>query len=72
MSEWKTMTLAPKDRTVIIVTRVPFNGAKAPINMVRWGTGKNLGGPRWRRHGSSKDLAYEPTHWMPLPEPPPE
>lgn len=65
MSEWKPIETAPKDGTEIValVSGVPY--------IVSWTThGKQHAEPWWRdREGYG---LTEPTHWMPLPDPPGE
>lgn len=65
--QWQDISTAPRDGTHILVTRVPAT-TRPPINKVRWGKGK-LGVARWII-SSRLGLQYEPTHWMPLPQPP--
>lgn len=58
---WQPIETAPKDGTRVLTFRVKFREAMA----VAW-----FDGEEWRPvHGSAWP---DPTHWMPLPEPPKE
>lgn len=68
MSEWKPIESAPKDKSILLATKNSF----VPIfcGIKRYGT---LGEPQqnefaWRCDSSGRFA--NPTHWMPLPEPP--
>lgn len=66
MSEWQPIETAPKDGTPILVA-CPYSSGVAVEN-VRW-----IDRPRargWRFHNYGPALGVQPTHWMPLPEPP--
>lgn len=65
---WQPIETAPKDGTRILVTRFPAT-SKPPIN-IAWWSEKRLrrGCYPWRI--TCKSLPYDPTHWMPLPQPP--
>lgn len=70
MSEWQPIETAPKDGSHILV-----GGPWMPVCEVSWHKATDWDYPGWRcgRFGAKgyDDLgAYEPTHWMPLPEPP--
>lgn len=65
---WMPIESAPKDGARVLVTRYPFTGAHAPINISWWGTDAYKK-KAWIRL-SKRRLRYEPTHWMPLPAPP--
>lgn len=61
MTKWHPIETAPKDgRDVLLFTPSPFNG----ITIGSWG--KWIGG--WGDQDG--DMYPDPTHWMPLPEPP--
>ena len=62
---WQPIETAPKDGSRLLVTRAPFTG-KAPYKIVWWSSSTPKGW-RWRL---SKLVRFNPTHWMPLPEPP--
>ena len=61
--KWQPIETAPKDRTEILAVR------DKEIKIVFWY-------PHLKEWGSQEDWAddgtWEPTHWMPLPEPPKE
>jgi len=67
---WEGMESAPKDKSRILVTRAPYTGFPAPINIVRWTKGR-FDAEGWNI-SSHKRLRWEPTHWQLLPEPPKE
>ena len=63
MSEWQPIDTAPKDQTCLVST---------PGGAVWWATFRLRGtrtGWRWEAPGLGA-LRWQPTHWMPLPEPP--
>lgn len=66
MSEWKTIESAPKDGSWFL--------GWTPIDRI-----PNVGPMYWRKHSRNKNGGWwtshflfreQPTHWMPLPEPP--
>ncbi len=59
MSELRSIETAPKDGSEILA----FGGRRYDI--VAWHTGHHSGFWTARSY-----LNFEPTHWMPLPEPP--
>jgi hypothetical protein len=63
MSEWQLIETAPKDGRFILATPC-FGTSKTPYQ-IYWFTGKKQ---HWL-HGATK-LTANPTHWMPLPQPP--
>ena len=60
---WQPIETAPKDFTRIWACRA---GAPRVSGEIYWSTGKR---PKWRDAGGNP-LLWEPTHWMPIPEPP--
>lgn len=67
MSEWQTIESAPRDGTPVLVAERGPNGWWIDV-------GENMydisdGPDKWRGRESS-NVTCEPTHWMPLPEPP--
>lgn len=67
MMGWQPIESAPKDGSLILVTREPYNG-KRPLHLVRWAKGfHNSFG--WTVHCTRKHLRYEPSLWA-CPEPP--
>ncbi len=74
--DWQPIETAPKDGTVIIGYGLP---PKATVNQrhfgsdVRtiktWKLGDTIGWSARNRFGMFT-VGFEPTHWMPLPEPP--
>lgn len=68
MNNWKEIGDAPLDGSKILVTFYPVSKGEVPYNIVHWGSG-NSNSPGWLIR-STRKLRYEPTHWMPLPNPP--
>lgn len=65
MSEWKTIDSAPKDGTRII-----GGSTGGRVEVVAHAQGNWRGDP-WREgHHLGRIAWIQPTHWMPLPEPP--
>lgn len=71
--EWQPIETAPMDGTSVLLTagKAVWQGhyiANRPPGEppYRW----NEYGPRWTRSGLA-EIGFFPTHWMPLPEPPP-
>lgn len=61
--EWQPIATAPKDFTPILTA-----GAEGWIQIARWHCDDgNPGEEGWWSEG---EAVLEPTHWMPLPEPP--
>ena len=68
MSEWQPIETAPKDGTACLVT---YDGIVVPARWRLSRISKNLFG--WHLDNWSDldiEFAMNPTHWMPLPEPP--
>jgi hypothetical protein len=66
MNDWQTIETAPKDGTSIL----GWNGEE--MTVVSWFKNHLYEG-LWSQSvpGTySQDTEWEPTHWMPLPEPP--
>lgn len=70
MGEWRPIETAPKDRTRILAYQGKVPDDETPQIMI-WI------GDRWVIAWDHSDLlevggpnGYEPTHWMPLPDPP--
>lgn len=76
MSEWKTIDSAPKDGTVVLLF-CPKSWDSEGVRVGWWCTSPaehNFDDSGWYDDESAShdvsDLYGEPTHWMPLPEPP--
>jgi hypothetical protein len=75
MSEWQPIDTAPKDGTPILAYGPEYCGNKNITAVLEWyAFTPRIGGGMWNAVGASGyececDL-QEPTHWMPLPEPP--
>lgn len=78
MSDWQPIETAPKDGTTILIF---LPRMKNPICLGRWWDKVELEHgvetyrrAEWMRNGmpAMSTLKFEPTHWMPLPEPPRE
>lgn len=63
MNDWQPIETAPKDGTRVLVNSHWMDA-----------TGKRLGVEiaHWREEGYWQCLERQPTHWMPLPDPPKE
>lgn len=69
MNEWQPIETAPKDGVTIIC----WDGLR--VDMWRWDKQQHNTRPKpyWARVGlwrARDDRSCQPTHWMPLPEPP--
>jgi len=64
-NEWRPIETAPKDGSDIIVYRPKHDGTYIPQVGIDWWMTKGIR-PCW---GKSR-ADCQPTHWMPLPEPP--
>lgn len=62
MSKWKPIDTAPKDGTEVI----GWGPSWDKPSLMEWDTLRNRG---WRNLSNGEK---NPTHWMPLPEPPKE
>lgn len=58
MTDWQPIETAPKDKADIILA---FDGISAPGHWI---------GDEWWWFSSGEEGPCDPTHWMPLPEPP--
>ena len=71
MSDWKPIETAPKDGTIIIAYS-PHDGRVRTMQFDSHEYRKRPQ-PHWRatnNFGIMWDMERQPTHWMPLPEPP--
>lgn len=68
MSEWQPIETAPRDGTLVLLW---WDGDFAPVGFWQDGWVYTMTQAR-NLDGAVIDilLGYEPTHWMPLPEPP--
>jgi hypothetical protein len=62
MSEWQPIETAPKDGTPVLA----FIGDGDGAAVLGWSAGCR----EWQDYNGSSPR-YDPTHWMPLPPPPP-
>jgi hypothetical protein len=62
--EWQPIETAPKDGTPVLGYR-DVDGVMATVYWTTWG-GWSLVAPG----GYAEEDDWEPTHWMPLPDPP--
>ena len=71
MSEWQPIETAPKDgTTVLLYCQGSFLPGPAPFMQAgAWGFWHS-GNPNHQRDCWIADEPVDPTHWMPLPEPP--
>ena len=82
MTDWQPIETAPKDGTAVLVMRNTWPGIRGGrarrcdgINTVvaEWWANESGGSGAWICYmGLTQDpkCPFEPTHWMPLPEPP--
>ena len=65
---WRTIESAPKDGTEIL----GWGGSGVDVWVFEVQKYHKHPRPFWHRlfHGDAYDRACQPTHWMPLPEPP--
>jgi len=67
VSDWMPIETAPKD--VPILAYEPYEWGGGAVVTIYWQPNVNyVAGGYWG--GGSPLRVYEPTHWMPLPEPP--
>ena len=68
MSDWQPIETAPKDGTVILAWR---DGWVKPT-LLLWLAHRDLEAPGWCPYERQpiRPRGSQPTHWMPLPEPP--
>ncbi len=72
---WLPIETAPKDGTKILALCHPtFVESGKPMSFsyinVVWWRADRFKDSQWKWRHSLNDSAAEPTHWMPLPEPP--
>lgn len=72
MSEWRPIETAPKDDKSILAF-IPLPTMSLPENYrvlcLLWDDGGYTTQPGWRTD-TPHFMRFEPTHWMPLPDPP--
>ena len=71
MTKWQLIETAPKDGTKILIYE--DLGWEKLIYVVRWvdaWVNPSIGA--WLEADGEGHATYDPTHWMPLPEPPKE
>lgn len=70
---WQPIETAPRDGTLILVNNIEPYGYRTdeePMGTARWGTHWIKSGA-WMSNGCCDGVSnYNPTHWMPLPNPP--
>lgn len=68
MSDWKDIASAPRDGTqVLLIGRYPTLTGWSDVYH-SWAQAPHT--PDWATHWCRWPHAFEPTHWMPLPDPP--
>lgn len=76
MSEWKPIDTAPKDGTTVLLSTLDIDAAQYVIAAFFEGSadfgGSPDDGPGWYLYptNGNHQVIGEPTHWMPLPQPP--
>jgi hypothetical protein len=68
MSEWQPIETAPKDGTKIIAFHI-WSRHIQMMTIAHWGRPGAYNAPCWISQGGTNHID-QPTHWMPLPEPP--
>lgn len=64
---WQSIETAPKDGTSVLLGEF-FKGYNTEPYVASWG---NLAKEGYKWVGADCDVCpFDPTHWMPLPEPP--
>lgn len=63
---WQPMETAPKDGTRILLARKQVMSGELIVVSGSWNSGGSMNMPYWM----TPVLAFQPTHWMPLPSPP--
>ena len=72
MRGWQPIATAPKDgRAVLIYDGTTFVGFFAQYSMDDGKGGRRVYLERWEEASGDGNTEFNPTHWMPLPEPPP-
>lgn len=77
MSEWQSIETAPKDGTrfwgkvdddaIAMLWHPAFDAFVSSWHRMTMAPGYTINGKRFEDHSPTK---HDPTHWMPLPEPP--
>jgi hypothetical protein len=71
---WQPIETAPKDGTALLVINGPKGGyytESFQIGIARWSRAYGHKSDEWLSTVCCDGVsAFEPTHWMPLPEPP--
>jgi hypothetical protein len=70
MSEWQSIETAPKDRKILILGKDYVSVGKWDSNEFAKNPKPHFKSERGYLHGKRWELDNQPTHWMPLPEPP--
>ncbi|NRA59196.1 MAG: DUF551 domain-containing protein [Phycisphaerales bacterium] len=63
MSEWQPIETAPRDGTMLVLW-LPHEGG------IGWGSSGTPDDPWWGAPFGCYDEYMNPSHWMPLPDPP--
>lgn len=72
MSEWRPIETAPKGDLYILGWWPDENDPRGVVHVMTWETQMADDGPQWVPEYCEMPLGldYQPTHWMPLPDPP--
>lgn len=69
--EWKPIETAPRNAETILIARFDDDGSYWSACAEWWVNQFAICAAAHLRHGYTPiTLCFEPTHWMPLPEPP--
>ena len=68
MMEWQPIETAPKDSTIVLLYGLCVDWASAGVTMGYFN--EDYGWRSQETDGYNDPFLLQPTHWMPLPEPP--
>lgn len=69
LREWQPIVTAPKDGTEVLLYR-PSVQCERKVFTGNIITGCGWANGKWNSEGAICSSGYEPTHWMPIPDPP--
>ena len=64
---WQPIETAPKDGTKIDLWDAAYG---CRVVNAKWDNHYSTGDKSWGRNSVDGPFCYEPTHWMPIPQPP--
>ena len=72
-NQWQPIETAPKDGTEVDlwgVNHLHYNKIGVRLNNIAWGRVTDWIGREYEDWQTGRGEDFEPTHWMPLPQPP--